>query len=108
MSSKRRQGIGEGSPGGLRYDIYVTLPEPAGWRAGVVCGQTSLSFALPERMRLLEDQRVDLAVEALSVTGGTLRVAANGVDIQNLFVGPKSGDEQDSADAPREQATAGV
>jgi hypothetical protein len=76
--------------------------------AASVCGPTSLSFTLPERMPPLKDMRVDLAVEALSATGGTLRLTANRVDTRNLFVGPKSGDEQDSADAPRNRATAGV
>lgn len=49
-------------------------------------------FALPERIRLLEDQRIDLVVEARNATGGTLRVTANGVDISKSFTGPKGAD----------------
>lgn len=47
---------------------------------GLSYGQL-LSIALPERTRLLEDQRVDLVIEARNVTGGTLTVTANGADL---------------------------
>jgi alkaline phosphatase len=50
--------------------------------------QARLIFALPERTRLLEDQRVDLVLEARNATSGTLAVTANGVDITKLFSGP--------------------
>lgn len=54
---------------------------------GLSYGQL-LSIALPERTRLLEDQRVDLVIEARNVTGGTLTVTANGADLTRLFSGP--------------------
>lgn len=60
--------------------------------AALVQGQINLSFALPERIRLLEDQRIDLVVEARYAAGGTLRVTANGVDISSLFKGPQTVD----------------
>ena len=56
--------------------------------AGASTQAQLLSIALPERTRLLEDQRVDLLIEARYLTGGTLRVTANGVDLSNLFSGP--------------------
>lgn len=61
--------------------------------AGTAFGQTSLSFALPERTRLLQDQRVDLVLEARNVTApGMLTVTANGRDLTAQFSGPKSVD----------------
>ncbi len=51
-----------------------------------------LSIALPERTRLLEDQRVDLLIEARNLTGGALRVTANGTDLTRLFEGPRTAD----------------
>ncbi len=51
-----------------------------------------LSIALPERTRLLEDQRVDLVIEARNVTGGTLTVTANGADLSRSFTGPRTVD----------------
>ena len=55
-----------------------------------VCGlaQARINFALPERTRLLEDQRVDLVLEARNVDAGTLVVTANGADITRFFKGP--------------------
>jgi alkaline phosphatase len=50
--------------------------------------QAKITFALPERTRLLEDQRLDLVLEAREVSSGTLVVTANGADISNLFKGP--------------------
>jgi alkaline phosphatase len=51
----------------------------------MLAAQTTLSIMLPERTRLLEDQRVDLVVEARNYTGGTLRVTANGADLSARF-----------------------
>lgn len=50
--------------------------------------QARIKFALPERVRLLEDQRVDLVIEARDINAGTLAVTANGADITRLFRGP--------------------
>ncbi|MGB9606190.1 MAG: alkaline phosphatase, partial [Bryobacteraceae bacterium] len=47
-----------------------------------------LSIALPERTRLLEDQRLDIVIEARNVSGGALKVTANGLDISRHFAGP--------------------
>jgi len=47
-----------------------------------------LSIALPERTRLLEDQRLDLVIEARNLTSGALTVTVNGVDITKQFAGP--------------------
>lgn len=45
-----------------------------------------LSIALPEKTRLLEDQRVDLVLEVRNVTNPTgLKVTANGRDITSRF-----------------------
>lgn len=52
-----------------------------------------LSILLPERTRLLQDQRIDLVVEvrdAASAAG--LRVTANGADITSRFQGPVASD----------------
>jgi alkaline phosphatase len=52
-----------------------------------------LAIQLPERTRLLEDQRLDLVIEvrnAASLTG--FRVLANGADITRLFSGPRQVD----------------
>ena len=57
-----------------------------------VFAQANIRFALPERVRLLEDQRVDLVLEARNTTAGTLVVTANGVDITKLFQGPVAAD----------------
>ena len=54
--------------------------------------QAGIRFALPERTRLLEDQRVDLVLEARNATAGTLTVTANGVDITKLFGNPVAAD----------------
>ncbi|MBI5281475.1 MAG: alkaline phosphatase [Candidatus Solibacter usitatus] len=56
--------------------------------AAMVAAQTVVSIALPERTRLLDDQRVDLVVEVRNFAGGTLRVLANGQDISRQFSGP--------------------
>ncbi len=56
--------------------------------AATLAAQTTVSIALPERTRLLEDQRVDLVVEVRNFTGGTLVATANGADISSRFTGP--------------------
>lgn len=57
--------------------------------AGAVFGQTHLTILLPERTRLLADQRVDLVLEVRNTnTASGLRVTANNRDITNLFTGP--------------------
>jgi alkaline phosphatase len=56
--------------------------------AGVVYGQANLSVMLPERTRLLQDQRVDLVLELRGGTGSNLRVTANGADITSRFGEP--------------------
>ena len=60
--------------------------------AAPLAAQSLLSIALPERTRLLEDQRVDLVIEGRNVTGGTLRVTANGQDLTPLFGPGKAAD----------------
>lgn len=48
--------------------------------------QGSLEFALPERTRLLVDQRLDLVLEIRKAPGASgLRVTANGVEITSRF-----------------------
>jgi len=47
-----------------------------------------MGIAMPERVRLLEDQRVDIVVQARNVTGGVLTVTANGADLSKQFSGP--------------------
>lgn len=54
--------------------------------------QAKLSFALPERLRLLEDQRVDLVIEARNATPSSIAVTANGTDITGKFKGPVAAD----------------
>lgn len=58
--------------------------------AAPLAAQTTLSIMLPERTRLLEDQRLDLVIEARNFSGGALRVTANGKDMSNLFSAPKT------------------
>jgi hypothetical protein len=58
--------------------------------ASLAAQAPSVRFALPERVRLLEDQRVDIVIEARNFTAGTLRVTANGRDLTRLFSAPKS------------------
>ncbi len=53
-----------------------------------LAAQTMLSIVLPERTRLLEDQRIDLVIEARNFSGGVLRVTANGKDMSSLFSAP--------------------
>ncbi len=54
--------------------------------AGAVAqAQTSAWLRLPERTRLLVDQRVDLLVEVRNTESATLRVTANGTDITSSF-----------------------
>lgn len=60
--------------------------------AGLVDGQARISIALPERTRLLEDQRLDIVIEARNVAGGVLTVTANGVSLTTRFAGPKAAD----------------
>ena len=60
--------------------------------AACAFAQARINFALPERTRLLEDQRVDLVLEARNATAGTLAVTANGVDITKQFGGPAAAD----------------
>lgn len=57
-----------------------------------VFAQAKIDFALPERTRLLEDQRIDLVLEARNITAGTITVTANGADITKLFKGPVRAD----------------
>ena len=54
--------------------------------------QPVLSIALPERTRLLDDQRVDLVVELRNATANAFRVTANGEDITGRFGDPKQVD----------------
>jgi alkaline phosphatase len=54
--------------------------------------QARLTFALPERVRLLEDQRMDLVIELRNAAPGALVVTANGADISGKFIGPESAD----------------
>lgn len=58
--------------------------------ASLAAQAPSIRIALPERVRLLEDQRVDLVIEARNFTAGTLRVTANGRDLTAQFSAPKS------------------
>ncbi len=56
--------------------------------SGAAYGQ-SLSIALPERTRLLQDQRIDIVVELRKATAGTgFKVTANGRDITSQFKAP--------------------
>ncbi len=56
--------------------------------SGAAYGQ-SLSIALPERTRLLQDQRIDLVVELRKATvGAGFKVSANGRDITSQFKAP--------------------
>lgn len=59
-----------------------------------LCAQTSyLSIMLPERTRLLQDQRIDILLEARNITStSNLKVTANGRDITSQFEGPVSVD----------------
>jgi len=51
--------------------------------------EPNFTILLPERTRLLEDQRLDLVIEARNLTGLTgLRVTANNQDITGRFRGP--------------------
>jgi alkaline phosphatase len=51
--------------------------------------QSDITILLPERTRLLADQRVDLILEVRNTsTASGLRVTANNRDITNLFTGP--------------------
>lgn len=51
--------------------------------------QTSLIIDLPERTRLLQDQHVDLVIEARNMSSpGPLSVTLNGKDISAKFTGP--------------------
>jgi alkaline phosphatase len=57
--------------------------------ATLLSAQPSLDFALPERTRLLTDQRLDLVVELRNVADPAgLRVTANGADITARFSAP--------------------
>lgn len=60
--------------------------------AACAFAQARIDLALPERTRLLEDQRLDLVLEARNVAAGTLTVTANGIDITAKFKGPVSAD----------------
>lgn len=52
--------------------------------------QGRLEFRLPERTRLLQDQLVDLVLEAKNLTGvRNLKVTVDGVDITKRFSGPR-------------------
>lgn len=65
--------------------LFLTAP---------IFGQTQvLSILLPEKTRLLEDQRVDLVIEMRNITNPTgLRVTANGRDITSRFGSPTNPD----------------
>lgn len=63
----------------IRFSLLLL----AGW--SILIAQTRLSIMLPERTRLLEDQRIDLVVEARNYSGGVLRVTANGADLSSQF-----------------------
>ena len=53
----------------------------------------SLEIALPERTRLLEDQRIDLVLEVRNATGlNSFSVVANTTDITSRFTAPKQMD----------------
>ncbi|MEJ7607820.1 MAG: alkaline phosphatase [Bryobacteraceae bacterium] len=64
------------------------------WAAALAFGTLSafgqsVSILLPERTRLLQDQRVDLVVEVRNTeSAGALRVTANGTDISARFGQP--------------------
>jgi alkaline phosphatase len=59
----------------------------------LMSAQAKLSILLPERTRLLEDQRLDLVVEVRNVTSATsFRVTANGRDITGSFGQPRQVD----------------
>lgn len=52
-------------------------------------GEPNFSILLPERTRLLQDQRVDVVIEARNLTQMSgFRVTANNVEITNRFRGP--------------------
>ena len=68
----------------FRYVGILVMP----FVAGIPAWGQLLSIALPERTRLLEDQRVDLVIEARNLTAGVLKVTANGADLSSLFTGP--------------------
>lgn len=50
--------------------------------------QTSVWVRLPERLRLLTDQRVDILIEVRYASSAQLRVTANGRDITTAFGAP--------------------
>lgn len=55
----------------------------------VLFAQSEITILLPERTRLLADQRVDLILEVRNTsTASGLRVTANNRDITSLFTGP--------------------
>lgn len=57
--------------------------------AAPLTAQSSLSILLPEKTRLLADQRVDLVLEVRNTsTASGLRVTVNGRDITSRFTGP--------------------
>ncbi len=59
------------------------------WLLPVAAFSQSISILLPERTRLLQDQRVDLVVEVRGVAAPSgLRVTANNVDITSAFGAP--------------------
>ncbi len=61
--------------------------------------QVRLSFALPERTRLLQDQQVDLVIEIRNVSAASnFRVTANGADITSRFAAPEVKDLDCDAD----------
>ena len=59
--------------------------------AGIAAAQPRLTILLPERTRLLEDQRVDLVIEMRNVTQASgLEVTANGASLTSKFSAPKA------------------
>ena len=70
-----------------RLLCIALLLVPVAWSQG------RLEIRLPERTRLLQDQRVDIVVEAKNLPGAkNFKVTANGVDITARFSGPKTVD----------------
>jgi alkaline phosphatase len=57
--------------------------------SGAAYGQPNLSIMLPERTRLLQDQRIDVIVELRNPgAGSSFKITANGRDITSQFQAP--------------------
>jgi len=71
----------------LRLFMLLGILLPAVWAQG------RLEIRLPERTRLLQDQLVDLVIEAKNLPGAkNLKVTADGVDMTGRFSAPKTVD----------------